>query len=481
MLSRMRLADSLRLARGGPLTYTRKVLATAPLAYWPLTDAAGASVALDASGHGYNGTPTNVTFGSSDGIGDSKKSAAFGVNGCIDIYSAGLAGALNLNEITIMAWAQIPVAGTWTDTLEHRIIHLEKDNTAASKMGMVWTGARFDLYRRAGGHGDGDNGVDCLNLANSLKWFQIITVASVSGNYFKVYKNGKLIFTATGAQSWAGGFTVTDRMCIGAEINDGTQYFLGNLAHIAIWNRQLSQTEITNLYNVTPPAAVISPLDITGLKLWYKADTGTFQVSDGTIPAVADGDKVGYWGDQSGNGYNAIQATAGTRPALSLSTIPLIDFNGSVQLGLSPAPSIASGSFTIYMMGKPITGNSHNLFDSQTGRLVATTNSSTGNIGWYDGAWKLNSTAATAAHQILSWVLTDGGNGEVFQNGVSLGTAAYSKKAIGGNTNLGSVNGGGGTYWGGKLFEFLLYAGAHTPTQRAQIEAYLAARSGLTI
>lgn len=41
-----------------------------------------------------------------------------------------------------------------------------------------------------------------------------------------------------------------------------------------------------------------------------------FQLSDGTVPATANADPIGYLEDTSGHGYNALQSTAGSRPQL---------------------------------------------------------------------------------------------------------------------------------------------------------------------
>ena len=53
-------------------------------------------------------------------------------------------------------------------------------------------------------------------------------------------------------------------------------------------------------------ARPIVPTDIAGLQLWLDASDSTtlFQNSDGTTPAIADSDPIGYWGDKSGNGNN---------------------------------------------------------------------------------------------------------------------------------------------------------------------------------
>ncbi len=54
---------------------------------------------------------------------------------------------------------------------------------------------------------------------------------------------------------------------------------------------------------------------ITGLALWLDAsDAATlFQASDGTTPATANDDPVGYWGDKSGNGRRRFYKRNGRR------------------------------------------------------------------------------------------------------------------------------------------------------------------------
>jgi hypothetical protein len=63
------------------------------------------------------------------------------------------------------------------------------------------------------------------------------------------------------------------------------------------------------------------PTQIAGLKLWVKGDTGTFQDTGLTSAAVADGDPVGGWQDQSGQGNNATQGTAAAKGTLKLNVL----------------------------------------------------------------------------------------------------------------------------------------------------------------
>lgn len=68
-----------------------------------------------------------------------------------------------------------------------------------------------------------------------------------------------------------------------------------------------------------PRQAGFDPRTISGLALWLDASASTtlYQSSNGTTAATASSDPVGYWGDRSGNGKNATQSTANSRPIIS--------------------------------------------------------------------------------------------------------------------------------------------------------------------
>jgi hypothetical protein len=81
-------------------------------------------------------------------------------------------------------------------------------------------------------------------------------------------------------------------------------------------------------------AAAFSPIDIADLALWLDASDSTtlFQASNGTTPAVADGDVVGYWGDKSGAGNVVIQTTTAFKPTLQTAEqngLNVVQFDGS--------------------------------------------------------------------------------------------------------------------------------------------------------
>ena len=77
--------------------------------------------------------------------------------------------------------------------------------------------------------------------------------------------------------------------------------------------------------------------------------------------------------------------------------------------------------------------------------------------------------------QGLTWVLTSGGNGEVFRNGSSIGTAGYTYRNISavGATYLGSSFDGASDKISGDIMEFLIYEAALSASDREQVETYL--------
>src|SRR5438034_112705 len=63
--------------------------------------------------------------------------------------------------------------------------------------------------------------------------------------------------------------------------------------------------------------------------LWLKADASVY--NDAGVTQSANNDIVQQWNDQSGNGINAFQGTAGTKPAYKTNSIngkPVLSFDG---------------------------------------------------------------------------------------------------------------------------------------------------------
>ncbi len=196
-----------------------------------------------------------------------------------------------------------------------------------------------------------------------------------------------------------------------------------------------------------------------------------------TILGLNDGDGVATW--TATVGTNGTQGTEGNRPLYKTSIqngLSVVRSDGTDDFLALTGLTQGSGSLTLIAALNPAVDNSNYdyLLYSQTGqRLVCHTTSIGGKLGWHDGAWKSIANAATG-FQILSWVLTSGGNGEIFRNGASLGTAAYVAKAIGGTVTLFGQSAGANLPC--DMGELLIYSTALDAATRVQAETYLNAK-----
>ena len=249
------------------------------------------------------------------------------------------------------------------------------------------------------------------------------------------------------------------------------------------------------------PSSNFSPRSISGLALWLDASDGAtlFQNSDGTVPATASSDPVGYWGDKSGNGRHLTQPTSTARPTRVSSHVngrTALTFDGTDFL--SVANSVALGNNTVIMVVRedasanygglisyyPPSGNDNNNADGWVADLQLTDNVISLSSGIFAvqwaGAFSLPLSVLTLRRQ------TDAGNRQIIRaNGVtnavnanaSTGTAAGI--LIGGRFQSGAVD----TLYRAKITvcEVLRWDRALTPAEYTRTETALARKWGITL
>ena len=103
-------------------------------------------------------------------------------------------------------------------------------------------------------------------------------------------------------------------------------------------------------------ASAFAPTQQASLVAWFRSEVGLFTDSAGTTAAVADGDRVGRWEDQSGLGNHLTQTTAGNRGTLKLAiknNRNVVRFAGGTQClnftgaGLALAQNVGAISFWV--------------------------------------------------------------------------------------------------------------------------------------
>lgn len=210
-------------------------------------------------------------------------------------------------------------------------------------------------------------------------------------------------------------------------------------------------------------APVFSPLDISNLKAWYKADAGV----------TLNGPTVSQWDDYSGNARHLKQTTAANQPTYLTNTInglPSIDFDGVNDYLLTDATLNTGDAMTMFCVFKKESASSQGIITGGSGAYQFLQYGSAFYIG---GAQKVN-TMTTDLWYIRSGTRTTAGAlAEHFSNGSSLGTTA------GGGTEhslfryVGTYNFQAANYTDGKIAEILIYQGVLTGAQMTEIHNYL--------
>ena len=240
---------SLPLTGAGPSAagggYTSKVLGieTANLiAYWPLSEAAGA-VADNAEGTAArDGAYDGPTLGQ-PGIGDGATCPSFdGINDNVAIYSASLATAFDGDKGTYSVWfkaAAIPttgyICGFFVDGNNYfQVYRFNADtyrfkcNTAASFIGPAYAGFT-----------DGT-------------WWNVVFTWLYDGSAntdYEIFRNGSSIDATQKSVGQLTGSIGNDSR-IGTENAGGGNPYAGWIAHCAVWDKVLSDAQILALATV---------------------------------------------------------------------------------------------------------------------------------------------------------------------------------------------------------------------------------------
>jgi hypothetical protein len=217
------------------------------------------------------------------------------------------------------------------------------------------------------------------------------------------------------------------------------------------------------------------PTSIPGCRLWLQAEA---------ISGLNDNDPVSAWPNISGQDQEAKQDTPAAQPRFMTRVMfrrPVARFDGVddfLRLRLAEQPAEQSTDHTFFFVCdlKNLGGHDNYLFDASHRRLTleGATQNPPHQIGWRDSAWH-HIAGAIPGRQVLTWVFM-GTKGEVFRNGMSLGSDTYEPTSLGGQTAVGANSAGDGSHYEGDLAEFIYYNRALPAAERQRVERYLSNR-----
>lgn len=209
------------------------ILALGPIAYWPLDETSG-TTATDISGNGRNGTYVNSpTLGGSfpPFVAPTFTSAGAAY---VNIYSAGLAGAFNGDEGSIIGlWR--PAITTGTQNLI-RIATGSQEFVRVGRFESAVIGSRGDTIGSTLNPSGG-----AMTLAD---WNLVGISYSLALDYLDVYLNGQQVATTTGlATAWTLPISNLASVISGSFTSTATARIDGQAAHVALFAAPLSGSD----------------------------------------------------------------------------------------------------------------------------------------------------------------------------------------------------------------------------------------------
>jgi len=291
-----------------------------------------------------------------------------------------------------------------------------------------------------------------------------------------------------------------------------------SISGLALW-LDASDTTSTYTTDAGPVTAVSSPTEISGCALWLDASDAATLFAGNTGDTLAT-TTVGRWADKSGSGSPAAsQATSGIRPQIASSSL-----NGRSTIEFDDTDSLVFGSSTaafnylhnatgatMFVVWKPAATSNPDAIRY----LFNSTNNSSGNTGvsiFMDdrsSVTRNNSLQFTVSRGVSGTPTSSLSHNDFFtaansfcimsavmdnanataasrlvarQNGVAssaTNTAANAAAATNASLDLtiGNFGGGGAP---AAIAEIIFYQGVISATDRARVEAYLAAKWGIS-
>lgn len=236
-----------------------------------------------------------------------------------------------------------------------------------------------------------------------------------------------------------------------------------------------------------------NPTMISGCKVWLRADKGV----------TLNGSNVSSWADQSGNGHNAVQATAAKQPAYSASGLnsrPGITFDGSDDCLRIPVMSYGGvDKVTVALLAKDTatalsvimeghTGAAANYFSISAnnlaaGRLYARSHDTAGNNSGFTVEdltsarrviVQIDRTISGGAIEVAMYVDE---NLQTLTQGTTVDTTGNFNDTLA--LNIGARNDGLNSGWAGTLGEVAVWNRLLGAAEIAQLSAYMRSQWGL--
>lgn len=234
------------------LTYSERVLALNPIAYFILSDSSGSTAAnaegtTARDGTYYNGGGDPPTLGV-PGIGDGNTAIQFNSDGGVMTYYTDSIRDTMLNTtFTLVGWSRVNSAAIWSDGISRRLL---KHGTGNDNR-LIWARTTNDSQLRLEYYADGIQYIITHSDFNTTDWFHWVIVVNKPNillpGTLQLYINGLQISTDTVLLTNFTGTLENVSAVIGADNVFGAFNWHGRAAHFALFNTALTAEQITEI------------------------------------------------------------------------------------------------------------------------------------------------------------------------------------------------------------------------------------------
>jgi hypothetical protein len=271
------------------------------IGWWPFNGNAN-----DESGNGNNGTVNGATL-TTDRFGLSNKAYSFNSN-YISVPHNSLFNFESNNSVTVSLW--------FNTTNKVGSVFVQKQSGVGATQNGFNVGFLYSNTNLAGISQKATGSMSIISTPSSIininTWYHFVYV--FNNGVASLYVNGQLILNQTDPGSQIGN-SITD-LIFGYGLPSNNAYYNGKLDDIAIYNRALTQLEITNLYSGSAPPTITTTATTNLINcgdsttLLANATSGLQPCLKADLPATLQNGLVGYWpfcgnaNDASGNNNN---------------------------------------------------------------------------------------------------------------------------------------------------------------------------------
>jgi hypothetical protein len=288
--------------------------------YWPFNGNAN-----DASGNGYNLINYNVTYGN-DKSQAANASAYFSGNGSYLKSQTSFSQFTTSPKQSYSFWFK-NVSSNWRYIINYanstscRIGIVPNTLASTKSVGLIATTGCCPIQSSCG--------IGTFNTAGlDAGWHHIVVSIDISN--YSVFYDGTLVSTQTHS-----GFNCVDssfRFQLGKECF-GANYYNMYLDDIAVWSRNLTQSEVTALYNQAPTSVLPSNIPTAGLVAYYPFNGNANDASGNGNNGTALGGVTNST-DRFGT-LNAAYSLDGVNDYIEINNNILSQINGKSALSIS--------------------------------------------------------------------------------------------------------------------------------------------------